>query len=547
MLFTARKKSARWLVITSHFLFVLSVSILLATGLRIAVANESSLAWLSMLLPQGNVHVWHFRFAFVFFFAVLLYGLALFLRQSLPARASKFRLGRWFQWSHYLGILVFTLAFVTGALLFLEATMVPIETLLRIHLFNSFLFILYIVLHSALALASQGLTKTLRVFNVFKKVKFSAAVWLVLVLMSAFALSRFIPQESVLQVAFTEEPLDIDGDAREAIWRTAPTATIQTYQGYRQPEKGTKVTVQAAHDGQSIHILLKWADPTRSQVHLPLEKTSEGWTIRHSNAFKADENSLYEDKFAIMLSESNALAGANTIHLGDNTITEQPAPPNGRGLHYTTDGNITDVWHWKSVRTGLSIQQVDDNFFGPPSPSDSEYKRYTGGYQKDKDDCEHLVRWDGSDYQTKPECGGFVMNWKLFEPGIVTPLRLPKTTDQLKRLGQLDFNEDTSDFGSWWMDWKDTVAYEPDADRFEIGTIIPSVLSLGPFTQGRGDVSAVGFWRDGYWQLELSRALNTESKYDLPITSGTYIWFAAFDHSQTRHSYHIRPVRIELQ
>ena len=199
------------------------------------------------------------------------------------------------------------------------------------------------------------------------------------------------------------------------------------------------------------------------------------------------------------------------------------------------------------MRTGLSLQQVDDNFFGPPSPSDSEYKRYTGGYQKDKDDCEHLVRWDGSDYQTKAECGGFVMNWKLFEPSIVTPIRLPKSADQLKRLGQFDLDSSTSDFGSWWLDWNDTVAYHPDADKFEVGTIIPSVLSLGPFTQGRGDVAAAGYWRDGIWQLELKRKLKTQSKYDLPIDNETYIWFAAFDHSQTRHSYHIRPIRIQLQ
>ena len=260
----------------------------------------------------------------------------------------------------------------------------------------------------------------------------------------------------------------------------------------------------------------------------------------------ADENNFYEDKLALMLSRSNQLAGAGTVHLGNQPNDKYPEAVNGRGLHYTVDGEITDVWHWKSVRTGLSIGQVDDSFFGPITQSDSEYKRYTGGYLKDKDDCEHLLRWDGSDYQTKTECGGFVMNWKLYSDQAVTPLRLPKSDKVLTRLGGFDKDPSTSDFGSWWLKWDDTVAYNPDDDTYPVGSVMPSVLSLGPLSQGRGDVLAVGHWRQGLWHLEIKRKLKVDSQYDLPIESGIYFWVSTFDHSQTRHGYHLRPLRLVL-
>jgi Ni,Fe-hydrogenase I cytochrome b subunit len=541
------QKNARWLIRFSHILFLISILALLATGLRIAVANEPSLVWMSMALPQGDMHPWHFRFAFLLSVAIAFYVFALWIRRALPARNAKQPATRLFQWTHYLGLFTLTIALISGAALYFALPIASPETVLTIHLVNAFGFIAYLIVHGSLAFFAQGWRRTLRVFNIVKGIKPASALVVIVLGLAVFAVQFWLPVSQTLVVEKTNESFDLDGDARESIWQRATPLTIQTYQGYQQPSQGTTVTVKSAHDGESIYFLVSWQDDTRSQTHLPLLKTEEGWTILQTNAFKADENQFYEDKLAIMLSESAQLAGAGTVQLGNRPIKTQPAPPNQRGLHYTTDGSVTDVWHWKSVRTGLSIGQVDDNFFGPPTPSNSEYKRYTGGYQKDLDDCEHLVRWDGSDFQTKPECGGFVMNWKLFEPGIVTPIRLPKNPSLLKRLGQVDLEEATSDYGAWWLDWSDTISYHPDDDTYPVGTIMPSVLSLGAFTQGRGDVSAAGYWRDGVWQLELKRKLDTQSEYDLPIVSGTNIWFATFDHSQTRHSYHIRPVEIELR
>jgi hypothetical protein len=541
------KNSIQWWIKTSHLLFIVSTMVLLLTGLRIAVANEPKYIWLSMALPQGNVHSWHFRFAFVLALAFLFYVVANYVRRSFPklkhSKTSVFA----FRLSHYAGLSLLTSSVISGSSLFFGFSPLPIEYLVNIHFFSALGLLVYLFIHGLLAFLALPWRNVFRIFQLGQPKSYTpyfliAGIGLFLI-GSVFLLGR----SETLNVVFTNKPMEIDGEARESIWENAPKIVVQTYQGYQQPVSGTLVTLQAAHDNDYAYFLVSWADTTRSQSHLPLIKTNEGWKILQSDIVNNNENVWYEDKLAIMLSTSSELAGAGTVQLGHSPKLDQPSPANNRGLHFTTDGSITDVWHWKSVRTGLSLNQADDNFFGPPVPSTSEYKRYTAGYQKDTDDCEHLVRWDGSDYQTKPDCGGYLMNWTLPSDGIVVPLRLPKHADFKKRLGNINSEASMSDFGSWWLNWNDTIAYHPDSDTFDIGTIIPSVLSLGPFSQGRGDVSATGYWRDGRWQLELKRKLNTNSRYDLPIESDMNLWVSTFDHSQTRHSYHLRPIVLKLR
>ena len=59
-------------------------------------------------------------------------------------------------------------------------------------------------------------------------------------------------------------------------------------------------------------------------------------------------------------------------------------------------------------------------------------------------------------------------------------------------------------------------------------------------------MAAVGDWKDGHWTLEVRRALDTRSSYDVPISDGVYLWVSVFDHTQTRHSWHVRPLRLRL-
>jgi hypothetical protein len=54
-------------------------------------------------------------------------------------------------------------------------------------------------------------------------------------------------------------------------------------------------------------------------------------------------------------------------------------------------------------------------------------------------------------------------------------------------------------------------------------------------------------WADGWWRMEVKRRLETSSDYDVAIADGTFLWVSVFDHSQTRHSFHLRPLQIEVR
>jgi hypothetical protein len=39
----------------------------------------------------------------------------------------------------------------------------------------------------------------------------------------------------------------------------------------------------------------------------------------------------------------------------------------------------------------------------------------------------------------------------------------------------------------------------------------------------------------------------TGSPYDVAITEEAYLWVAVFDHAQTRHSWHMRPLAVRFK
>jgi hypothetical protein len=45
----------------------------------------------------------------------------------------------------------------------------------------------------------------------------------------------------------------------------------------------------------------------------------------------------------------------------------------------------------------------------------------------------------------------------------------------------------------------------------------------------------------------VARRLETRSEYDVPLKSGVFMRVAAFDHTQIRHTRHVRPIRLEVE
>jgi hypothetical protein len=73
------------------------------------------------------------------------------------------------------------------------------------------------------------------------------------------------------------------------------------------------------------------------------------------------------------------------------------------------------------------------------------------------------------------------------------------------------------------------------------------VIVSGAHSEEHGGVRCVGRWQAGRWVLEAARRLYARGKFQVSIGSGTFMRVAAFDHSQIRHTRHVRPIRLEVE
>ena len=531
-----------------HWGFVITLVFSLLTGLRIS-ADAPDAFWsraLSPALLQGDVMLWHAWAAYGFVLVALGYIIFL-IRARLNARVTldDTRLqgvitgDRTTRWKS-INIILYWFAFIvillnsfTGILLYIEPGLFSHPLVSSLHAGGAWAIMAYALLHIIAQLAQGGLRQLLKIVNpkaAYGSATMVSAGSLVLLGGSVLALDRLTVRD--YEVSRTDQIPVLDGNPDDPVWKATETIDIQTRRGVNQPDGEVTVSLNMAHDNEYLYALFRWPDSTRSQKHLPLQKTASGWRVVQKEYGIQDEDDYYEDKFGVMLSRTPQMAGAGTTHLGPKPLVGKPAPSGDRGLHYTTDGSVVDVWHWKSVRTGSSdMNQIDDNFFGPPLEP-REGKRYTGGYSKD------------------PKTGGgFKMNWERYSDDLITPRRLPKDPSMLNQIGNLNLDSSASDDGKFWMKLEDTVPYSEALDNYPVGTIMPSVLVDGPFEGDRGDVQASAKWHDGWWCLEVRRKLDTGSKYDTALLHHrtTYLWVAAFDHAQTRHSMHLHPVSLNLE
>src|ERR1700685_3301058 len=83
-------------------------------------------------------------------------------------------------------------------------------------------------------------------------------------------------------------------------------------------------------------------------------------------------------------------------------------------------------------------------------------------------------------------------------------------------------------------------------DSIPVGAIIPGIIIRDKPDADDTSVRGVARWAAGRWTLEVVRRLYTGGNNDVPIKSGTLMWLAAFDHAETRHSRHLRPLRLEV-
>jgi hypothetical protein len=335
----------------------------------------------------------------------------------------------------------------------------------------------------------------------------------------------------------------IDGFIDDAIWAKARPVFVRTQQGANLGGTGESlVEIRAVHDGKDVYFAFKWEDPTRSYRRVPLIKKADGWHLLSSNMDVDDVTDFYEDKLAIGFSRSPTFGAGESTYLGSKPLPDKPPPLNGLGYHYTAPGNLMDVWQWKASRGGL-LGRVDNQYFEAPrepTPEEAAGKtRYQAGYWNDPGRAFYSYNYVG-----EPP-GGY--------RGPVGVYRLPKDWKAtLAALGHFDLNPNSSDAegARWWMMEDESVPYSKEVDAtIPVGTVIPGVIISGNYEGERAAIRGAAHWSDGHWYLETVRALRTGSKFDHEFVPGRnlYMWVNVFDHTQIRHTRHVRPVRIVVQ
>jgi hypothetical protein len=179
---------------------------------------------------------------------------------------------------------------------------------------------------------------------------------------------------------------------------------------------------------------------------------------------------------------------------------------------------------------------LDDNYIGEVLPEVASGLRHPGGYTQDPPGAPHP----------------YIQNWTKINADAplndtpVLPRFLPARPELLERLGNVDLDPAGHDDGVWAMAIEETLPYDAQLDNYSIGTVLPGIVLDGAFQQDRADVRAEATWADGFWTLEATRVLDPSSPYDVPFVIGQpiYLWVSVFNHTQTRHSQHLQPVRL---
>lgn len=567
-----------------HWSMVILIALNLASGMRLGwghiesrLGGGSNGTWsaiLGAIAPKGallgvNLITLHVTLAFFMFAVIGVYIVYLFWsrashRMRLTShdlrklrtgmKAKNFWRNKAALWSanllvYWVSFLFLSVLIVTGAMLYwLEWS--PLDwapfrllggypSVRLLHGIVAYLFVPYIILHSVLQWFFGNF------WSIFKAQLYrphirAGVIGLVIGLPLAGGL--FAWNENLMTLTATRIQGDLqapvlDGDSSDPVWSRAKAVTIRTVKGVNNPEGHVDVLVKAAHDGHQIYFLFQWKDPDVSYKRFPLRKTLDGWEVLNTAYERWDENVYYEDKLAMYITDVPKGSCAASCHVGVG-----PHSDNGdkHGVHFT-NGEIGDVWHWKSVRTNhMGVHNgepgyMDDQYFGPAEPPSASNgkKRYTAGY-----------------YPDPKTGGGYRYNFVKLNPDkslaetFVQPVMLPPTLN-------IEINPDpsTSEHGvTWWIRTSEGIPYSEEMDTYSVGTLLPNIL-IEPFQGDRGDIRAKGAWRQGWWTLEARRVLDTGSEYDVAITldKPVYISVAPFNRTQTRHGEHIRPVKLVLQ
>jgi len=332
-------------------------------------------------------------------------------------------------------------------------------------------------------------------------------------LLAAGLMFPALAADVVTAVKVAKAPV-LTAGAADPAWSKAKSLSVPLLGGvnFKAGKGATNATLKAVYSGDMLYVLLQYDDPTQSVRRFPYQKQADGsWKkLKDAKDKGGDDNVYYEDKFALIWNIGNSIKGFDKQ--GCMTACHAGEPGKPFGNKYTSSaGELGDMWHMKSIRTGY-IGQVDD--------------QYLDNTRFDKDKAPEAGR--KSDAKT----GGGYTDVKLVNG---KPEFMSKSAIPSNKKG-----------GLYYIKEADKVAF--DDSKFKAGDEVASII-VTPFTGDRGDIATAIAWKGGKWTAVMSRKLVTGSKTDVQFDKldATYDFgVAAFDNAQVRHAYNMGALHLKF-
>ena len=307
-------------------------------------------------------------------------------------------------------------------------------------------------------------------------------------------------------------------EASNPIWNKAKEFKITLSETPYKPEgftgiAQTKVVLQSLYDDKNLYIKMQYDDPTKSLKRFPWIKQKDGsWKQLMNKDSTGHENDYYEDKVAFLWNISdksfNDVGCAVSCHMTTNGMNNGISDKSA-GRKYTNSSDETiDIWHWKSIRTGLAFDLSHD-----------QYIDNVADPKKNKDWGRH------GDEKTS---GGYQDN-------ITEDKQRPKYMSKNKK-STLYYIKD-----------EDKI---PFVDTFKEGDMIPGIV-VEKMTGSAADVQTSSQYENGKWTLVFKRALITNhpksKQQDVQFSDMKkpyYFGVAVFDNTQINHMFHYGSIKL---
>jgi len=330
--------------------------------------------------------------------------------------------------------------------------------------------------------------------------------------LAALALSTAAIGADTVTAVKVAQPPKLAAGAADPAWANAKPLSVPLTGGKNFKDGSTTATLKAVYSGDMLYLLLQYDDPTQSVRRSPFQKQADGKWIKLKDPEDkgGDNNKVYEDKFALIWNVNNSIKGFNEQGCMVACHAGEAGKPYGN-KYTASEGEIGDIWHMKSIRTGY-IGQTDD--------------QYLDSTRFDKDKAPEAGR------KSDPKAGGGYADVKLIDgkPEFMSKNALPANkkggTYYIKDEGKVPF----------------------DDSKFKSGDEVASII-VAPLTGDRGEIATNINWKGGKWTAVMSRKLVTGSKFDAQFDNldATYAFgLAAFDNAQVRHAIQMGALKLKF-